>query len=91
MDNFAGKLVPESMYLDIPDLISRYYVGKPDPSVPEQRVSFGTSGHRGSSLKLTYNEDHILAITQAICSYRAKRLRMNEFIGAGMLPRSRIS
>lgn len=72
MDNFAGKLVPESMYLDIPDLISRYYVGKPDPSVPEQRVSFGTSGHRGSSLKLTYNEDHILAITQAICSYRAK-------------------
>ena len=72
MDNFAGKLVPESMYLDIPNLNARYCVGKPAPSVPEQRVSFGTSVHRGSSLKLTYNEDHILAITQAICSYRAK-------------------
>ena len=72
MDQLAGKAVPESMFQNIPDLISRYYTGKPDPSVPEQRVSFGTSGHRGSSLKLTYNEDHILAITQAICSYRAK-------------------
>ncbi len=72
MHELAGKLVPETMYLDIPDLISRYYTGKPDTAIPEQRVSFGTSGHRGSSLKLTYNEDHILAITQAICSYRAK-------------------
>ncbi len=71
MHELAGKTVPDSMYLDIPDLISRYYTGKPDPSVPEQRVVFGTSGHRGSSLKLNYNEDHILAITQAICSYRA--------------------
>lgn len=71
MHELAGKTVPESMYLDIPDLISRYYTGRPDPSVPEQRVVFGTSGHRGSSLKLSYNEDHILAISQAICSYRA--------------------
>ncbi len=71
MHELAGKTVPDSLYLDIPDLISRYYTGKPDPSVPEQRVVFGTSGHRGSSLKLSYNEDHILAITQAICSYRA--------------------
>lgn len=71
MHELAGKTVPESMYLDIPDLISRYYTDRPDPSVPEQRVVFGTSGHRGSSLKLSYNEDHILAISQAICSYRA--------------------
>lgn len=72
MNELAGKTVPESMYVNIPELISRYYTGKPDASVPGQRVVFGTSGHRGSSLKLTYNEEHILAITQAICDYRVK-------------------
>lgn len=66
----AGKPVPESMILDIPALISEYYTGKPDADCVEQRVSFGTSGHRGTSLKTTFNEDHILAITQAICNYR---------------------
>lgn len=72
MHELAGKVVPESLYLDIPRLISDYYTGHPDPSVPGQRVVFGTSGHRGSSLNLSYNEDHILAITQAICSYRSR-------------------
>ena len=72
MNELAGKSVPESMYLDIPGLISSYYTGKPDPGVPEQRVVFGTSGHRGTPLRLSFQEDHILAITQAICAYRAQ-------------------
>src|SRR5437867_1048527 len=58
---------------DIPRLITAYYSLSPDPAVPEQRVSFGTSGHRGSSLKHSFNESHILAITQAICEYRARQ------------------
>lgn len=73
MSILSGHKVPESMYLNIPGLISCYYTGKPDVAEPSQRVSFGTSGHRGSSLKLSFNEDHILAITQAICTYRAKQ------------------
>jgi phosphoglucomutase len=51
-------------------LVSAYYTGKPDPSIPEQQVAFGTSGHRGSSLKTAFNEDHILAVTQALVEYR---------------------
>ena len=70
MHPLAGKAVPEELRIDIPKLISDYYTGKPDPSEPSQRVAFGTSGHRGSSLKLSFNEAHILAITQAICNYR---------------------
>jgi phosphoglucomutase len=58
------------MLADIPRLITAYYTGKPDPAVAAQRVSFGTSGHRGSSLLDSFNEGHILAITQAICEYR---------------------
>ena len=72
MNELAGKSVPESMYLDIPALVSSYYTGKPDPAVAEQRVVFGTSGHRGTPLKLSFQEEHILAITQAICAYRAQ-------------------
>jgi phosphoglucomutase len=60
------------MLVDVPRLITAYYTGKPDVSVASQRVSFGTSGHRGSSLECSFNEDHILAITQAICRYRAE-------------------
>ena len=70
MHPLAGKAVPEELHVDIPNLISSYYTGKPDISESSQRVSFGTSGHRGSSLKLSFNEAHILAITQAICNYR---------------------
>ena len=60
------------MLVDVPRLISAYYTGVPDPTVPAQRVAFGTSGHRGSSFGLSFNEWHILAITQAICQYRAR-------------------
>src|SRR5450755_1029018 len=58
--------------VDVPRLITAYYTEVPDPAVPAQRVAFGTSGHRGSSFKQTFNEWHILAITQAICLYRAQ-------------------
>jgi phosphoglucomutase len=61
------------MLVNVPRLISAYYTNRPDPAVREQRVSFGTSGHRGSSLTCSFNEDHILAITQSICSYRKRQ------------------
>ena len=67
----AGKPAPASILVNVPKLISAYYTLCPDPSVASQRVSFGTSGHRGSSIRNSFNESHILAITQAICSYRA--------------------
>lgn len=66
----AGRPAPESILIDVPSLISDYYVLRPDSSEPSQRVSFGTSGHRGSSADRRFNEDHILAITQAIVEYR---------------------
>jgi phosphoglucomutase len=59
------------MLVDVPKLITAYYVERPDPGIREQRVAFGTSGHRGSSFQRAFNESHILAITQAICDYRA--------------------
>jgi phosphoglucomutase len=59
------------MLVNVPRLVTEYFVERPDPSVPEQRVSFGTSGHRGSASQQTFNEAHILATTQAICEYRA--------------------
>jgi phosphoglucomutase len=69
----AGKpALPESL-VNIPRLVSAYYTGIPDPAVPEQRVSFGTSGHRGSAFKNSFNEAHILAISQAICVYRKEQ------------------
>jgi phosphoglucomutase len=69
----AGKPAPPGILVDVPRLITNYYTGVPDPSVPAQRVAFGTSGHRGSSLNLAFNEWHILAITQAICLYRTQQ------------------
>src|SRR6266550_5570180 len=66
----AGKPAPASMLVDIPRLVTAYFAGKPDPSVPAQRVAFGTSGHRGSALNNAFNEDHILAVSQAVCDYR---------------------
>ncbi|MBV1832534.1 phosphoglucomutase (alpha-D-glucose-1,6-bisphosphate-dependent) [Novacetimonas pomaceti] len=68
----AGKPAPASILVNIPRLMTAYFTGKPDPKIPTQRVSFGTSGHRGSSLSNSFNEHHILAISQAICLYRAK-------------------
>ncbi|HSA61021.1 MAG TPA: phosphoglucomutase (alpha-D-glucose-1,6-bisphosphate-dependent) [Nitrospiraceae bacterium] len=66
----AGKPAPPSMLVNVARLVTTYYTEEPDQTVREQRVSFGTSGHRGSSLKRSFNEPHILAITQAICEYR---------------------
>ena len=67
----AGKPAPKELLPNIPRLITAYYTLHPDVTEPGQRVAFGTSGHRGSSLDCSFNEDHILAITQAICDYRA--------------------
>jgi phosphoglucomutase len=66
----AGKPAPRSMLTNIPRLVAAYYLNHPDPENPAERVAFGTSGHRGSSFKKTFNEDHILAIAQSICDYR---------------------
>ncbi len=61
---------PKSILVNVARLISAYYTNQPDPSEPDQQVSFGTSGHRGSSFQNSFNENHILAITQSICCYR---------------------
>ncbi len=66
----AGKPAPPGILLDVPALLTAYYIGIPDPAVPAQRVVFGTSGHRGSAFDKSFNENHIYAITQAICLYR---------------------
>jgi len=66
----AGKPADQSLLINVPRLVTAYYTGQPDPSIPAQRVVFGTSGHRGSALDNAFNEAHILAITQAICLYR---------------------
>ncbi|MBX8538840.1 phosphoglucomutase (alpha-D-glucose-1,6-bisphosphate-dependent) [Pseudomonas cichorii] len=67
---FAGKLAPAQLLVDIPRLVTAYYAGQPDASIATQRVAFGTSGHRGTSFELSFNEWHVLAISQAICLYR---------------------
>ena len=69
----AGKPADPSILIDVPGLVTAYYTEQPDPSVPAQRVAFGTSGHRGCSLDNSFNEAHILAITQAICLYRKQQ------------------
>ncbi len=66
----AGKPAPPNVLVNIPRLVSAYYTTHPDPTNIDQKVSFGTSGHRGSSLSAQFNEDHSLAISQAICDYR---------------------
>jgi phosphoglucomutase len=66
----AGKPAEPSMLVDVDRLVAAYYDVRPDPTQPAQAVSFGTSGHRGSSLNGSFNEDHILATTEAICRYR---------------------
>ena len=67
----AGKPAPSELLVDVADLVRRYYADAPDPANPAQRVAFGTSGHRGSSLRRSFNEAHILAVAQAICEHRA--------------------
>ncbi|WP_417911430.1 phosphoglucomutase (alpha-D-glucose-1,6-bisphosphate-dependent) [Candidatus Electronema sp. TJ] len=68
----AGLPAPQSILVNVPELISAYYTLHPDPQQETERVSFGTSGHRGSSLKRSFNEAHILAVTQAVCDYRTE-------------------
>jgi len=73
ISHLAGKPAPRELLVNIPRLITAYFTGKPDVSDPAQRVAFGTSGHRGSALKNSFNENHVLAVSQAICEYRKKR------------------
>jgi len=73
----AGKPAPPSMLINIPRLVTEYYTNHPDPGERSHQVEFGTSGHRGSSLRNSFNEDHIMAITQAICDYR----KLNGILG----------
>jgi len=66
----AGKPAPAASLVNVPRLITAYYSERPDPAIPSQRVAFGTSGHRGSSFEVGFNEAHVLAISQAICEFR---------------------
>src|SRR5512143_3972070 len=66
----AGKPAPAESLVNVARLVTQYFAATPDPSVVAQRVTFGTSGHRGSSFDRSFNEHHVLAITQAICDYR---------------------
>ena len=70
--SLAGQLPPANQLVNLAKLVTAYYSDKPDPSIASQKVAFGTSGHRGSSFKRSFNEDHVLAISQAICLYREK-------------------
>ncbi len=83
VDPRAGKLPATSTLVNVPRLMSAYYTRQPDVSLPAQRVAFGTSGHRGSALDVSFNEHHILAITQAICDYRRRHAGTGPlFLGA---------
>ena len=69
----AGQLAASSDLVDVAHLVTAYYTGVPDPADVDQQVAFGTSGHRGTSLRTSFNETHILATTQAICDYRREQ------------------
>jgi phosphoglucomutase len=69
----AGKPAPPALLVDVPRLVTAYFADRPDPALPGQRVAFGTSGHRGSAFDRTFNEWHVLAISQAICEYRKRQ------------------
>jgi phosphoglucomutase len=82
MHELAGKPAPKEMLINVPDLITAYYTQKPDPTEIRERILFGTSGHRGTSLKTTFNEYHIVAICQALCEYRkVKKITGPLYIG----------
>jgi phosphoglucomutase len=82
LHELAGKPAPQSILENIPRLISAYYTYKPDVSQETHRIAFGTSGHRGSSLKNSFNEAHILAVCQAICEFRkANKIKGPLFLG----------
>jgi phosphoglucomutase len=69
----AGKPAPQALLVNIPRLVTAYFTERPDAAVAEQKVAFGTSGHRGTSLRHSFNEWHVLAISQAICEYRKQQ------------------
>jgi phosphoglucomutase len=73
IDPLAGQPAPANRLVDVARLVTAYFTDRPDPNESAQRVAFGTSGHRGSSLDLSFNEAHVLAITQAICHYRVQK------------------
>ena len=73
LHELAGKPAPRSLLVNIPRLVAAYYTNHPDANRDAEKVAFGTSGHRGSSFRNSFNEDHILATAQAICDYRASR------------------
>ena len=73
IDPLAGQPAPLDRLVNVPRLVSAYYTGRPDAAESTQRVAFGTSGHRGTSFDLSFNEAHVLAITQAICEYRKQQ------------------
>jgi phosphoglucomutase len=82
LNPLAGKPAPASMLVNVPRLVTAYYAEHPDPHIDSQRVGFGTSGHRGSAFNCAFNEEHILAITQAICEHRLQnRIDGPLFIG----------
>ena len=82
LHELAGKPAPRSILANIPRLVSAYYTHKPDTANPAERVAFGTSGHRGSPLRNSFNEGHVLAISQAICEYRkSKKISGPLFMG----------
>jgi len=81
LSELAGKKAPNEILENIADLVSSYYALKPDVSEITQKVTFGTSGHRGNAYKHSFNEDHILAITQAVAEYRKDKVTGNLFIG----------
>src|SRR5690348_1703622 len=69
----AGKPAPPELLVDVPKLVTAYYTEVPDPAIPGQEIRFGTSGHRGSAFRNSFNESHILAIVQAVCECRKRR------------------
>jgi phosphoglucomutase len=73
IDPLAGHPAPAAALVDVPRLITAYYSERPDPAIPAQRVAFGTSGHRGTSFERSFNEAHVLAISQALCEYRSRQ------------------
>jgi phosphoglucomutase len=73
LNPLAGKPAPAAVLVNVPRLLAAYYSERPDPAIAAQRVAFGTSGHRGSSFDLSFNEAHVLAISQAICEYRKQQ------------------
>jgi phosphoglucomutase len=72
--DLASKMASHAILANIPGLVSTYYLLPPDDKNPSEMVLFGTSGHHGTSLEASYNEDHVLAVCQAICEYRQKQV-----------------